>query len=112
MARLFADEGFPRLVTVAVRKYGHDVLTVQEAGLAGRGTPDAAILTYALAQKRAVLTWNRRDFIRLHRQFTSHSGIVVCTEDANFSAQAGRIHQAVESLPSLDNQLIRVNRPV
>jgi hypothetical protein len=32
MARLYADEQFPRVVSQLLRNTGHDVLTVQEAG--------------------------------------------------------------------------------
>ncbi|UXE60612.1 MAG: DUF5615 family PIN-like protein [Woronichinia naegeliana WA131] len=32
MARLYADEQFPRAVSQLLRNMGHDVLTVQEAG--------------------------------------------------------------------------------
>ena len=35
MARIYADEHFPRQVVQNLRSLGHDVLTVQEAGNAG-----------------------------------------------------------------------------
>jgi hypothetical protein len=35
MARLYADEQFPRPVVEHLRSLGHDILTVQEAGNAG-----------------------------------------------------------------------------
>jgi hypothetical protein len=40
MARLYADEQFPRAVSQLLRDMGHDVLTVQEAGNANLGIPD------------------------------------------------------------------------
>jgi hypothetical protein len=40
-----------------------------------------------------------------------HAGIIVCTKDDDAVALATRIHQAICNLPTLDNQLIRVNRP-
>lgn len=40
MARLYADEQFPRAVSELLRAMGHDVLTVQEAGNANQGIPD------------------------------------------------------------------------
>jgi hypothetical protein len=36
MARLYADENFPQPVVMGLRRLGHDVLTVQEAGKAGQ----------------------------------------------------------------------------
>ena len=67
MARLYADEDFPYPVVLELRRLGHDVLTVQEAGKAGQ--KDEAVLDEARADGRAVLTHNRRDFIHLHHSF-------------------------------------------
>lgn len=40
MASFYADEQFPFQVVVLLRKLGHDVLTVQEAGKANQRIPD------------------------------------------------------------------------
>jgi hypothetical protein len=81
MARLYADEDFPQPVTEELRRLGHDVRTVQEAGRAGQGIDDAEVLADATADQRAVLTHNHRDFKRLHRQGQPHAGIISCTQD-------------------------------
>jgi predicted nuclease of predicted toxin-antitoxin system len=65
VALLYADEHFPAEVVTELRRLGHDVQTVQETGQAGLKWPDSEILNYAAGQGRAVLTLNRRDFIRL-----------------------------------------------
>ncbi len=111
MARFYSNENFPLPVVEALRALGHDVLTVQEAGKANQEIPDDKVLAVASAENRTVLTINRRDFIRLHRQQPQHGGIIVCTADLDFTRQARRIHEAVAKLPSLADQLIRVNRP-
>lgn len=111
MARLYADEGFPRQVSQHLRALGHDVLTVQEAGQANQRISDEAVLAFATERDRAVLTVNRADFIRLHRQNTDHAGIIVCTEDIDREGLARRVHQAILAKKSLMGQLIRVNRP-
>lgn len=111
MARLFADENFPLPVVEELRRIGHDVLTIQEAGMANQRFPDEAILRFASADNRAVLTLNRKHFIRLHNTSSEHAGIIACTVDLDFAGQAVRIHEAVESRDSLDETLIRVNRP-
>lgn len=67
MARLCADEQFPRQVSDLLRAMGHDVLTVQQAGKANLGIADEAVLAFAISDDRAVLTLNRQDFIRLHK---------------------------------------------
>jgi predicted nuclease of predicted toxin-antitoxin system len=110
MARLYADENFDYPVVEYLRQFGHDVLTVQEAGQGGQKIPDAAVLAFAVSQGRAVLTFDRRDYRRLHRRVFPHSGIIVCKRD-DFAALAARIHQAIISCPNLDNQLLVVNRP-
>lgn len=56
MARLYADEDFPLPVVKELRRLGHDVRTVQEAGRAGQGIDDAQVLVDATADQRAVLT--------------------------------------------------------
>lgn len=64
-----------------------------------------------IAEKRTVLTFNRKDFIRLHRLNPVHAGIIACTEDGEFKALADRIHEAITFQGNLEAQLIRVNRP-
>jgi Domain of unknown function (DUF5615) len=112
MAKLNGDENFSFPVVEELRRLGHDVLTVQEAGQGNRGIGDAEVLAFAVAQGRAVLTFNRRHFIPLHQQAQLHRGILVCTRDDDVIALAVRIHQAIASLSDLDNQLLRINRPL
>ena len=111
MARLYSNENFPLPVVLALRKLGHDVVTIQETGNANKEYPDDAVVEAAAADNRAILTINRKDFIRLHRQISSHSGIVVCTADRNFVALAQRIHEAIEASMPLAGKLIRVYHP-
>ena len=111
MARLYADENFPLQVVVALRRLGHDVLTVLEAGQANQRIEDHDVLAFAVAAGRAVLTINRRDFRRLHQQQPNHRGIVVCSADIDTEGQAQRIHMAISASTSLDGMLIRINRP-
>jgi len=111
MAQLYADENFPLPVVEELRRLGHNVLTMHENGKAGQSIPDDEVLALASGSNRAVLTINRKHFIRLHRQDPEHAGIVVCTFDPDFGGQAERIHAVVESIGDLIGQLIRVNRP-
>jgi predicted nuclease of predicted toxin-antitoxin system len=110
MAELLADENFPFGAVVELRRLGHDVLRVEEVGLANRRIPDPDILAFAISQQRAVVTHNRRHYIKLHSRTPTHFGIV-CTQDVDFQALALRIHQALLNAPVLVNQLIRVNLP-
>lgn len=112
MARLYADENFPTPVAVALRRLGHDILTSHEAGRSGQAIPDDLVLDFAVAERRAVLTINRKHFIRLHKERPGHAGILVCTFDSDFIRQAVRIDGLLESNADLNGILIRVNRPV
>jgi Domain of unknown function (DUF5615) len=60
------------------------VLTVQEARNANLGIPDEDVLAFAVTNKRAVLTLNRIDFIRLHASQPNHAGIIVCATDRTY----------------------------
>jgi predicted nuclease of predicted toxin-antitoxin system len=111
MARLYANENFPAQVVEALRAAGHDVVTVRETGHAGVAFPDVDVLAFATRDGRAVLTLNRRHFIRLHQIQPNHSGIIVCTFDADFEGQARRIDDAIASAGALAGELLRVNRP-
>lgn len=108
MADLYADENFSYEVVERLRALGHNVLTVHEAGQQQK--PDPAVLAYATAAGRAVLTFNRRHFVRLHSKVATHAGIVVCTDD-DADVLANRIDQAIAACPGLDYQLIRVDLP-
>jgi predicted nuclease of predicted toxin-antitoxin system len=111
MARIYADEQFPRIVSELLRSIGNDVLTVQEAGNANLGIPDEDVLAFAISNDRAVLTLNRYDFIRLHRLKPDHAGIIVCTNDQDRPRLATRINDAISLEETLGGKLIRVHRP-
>ncbi|HMF16216.1 MAG TPA: DUF5615 family PIN-like protein [Gemmataceae bacterium] len=111
MADLYADENFNGKVVLLLLQLGHDVLTADQAGQAGQEIDDADVLAYAISLKRAVLTHNRKHFVKLHKRSAHHFGILVCTNDRDYQALADRIHNALLSEGSLDNRLIRVNKP-
>ena len=111
MARLYADEDFSYPAVEELRRLGHDVLTAQDAGEGGRARTDEEVLAFGTAQGRAVVTFNRRHFIRLHGRAGPHSGIIVCTRDPDPIELAARINQSIKTRARLENQLIRVNRP-
>ncbi len=93
-----------------LRTLGHDVLTVQEANKAEQKIPDNEVLSYAISLNRAVLTLNRHDFIRLHKQNTQHQGIIICKSNSDWEQIAQSIHETVITFESLSGQLVRVNR--
>jgi hypothetical protein len=90
MGHLFADENYPLPVVEELRGLGHDVVTMLQAGMANQRIPDDALLAYATSQSRAVLTLNRRHFVRLHNSGARHAGIIVCTFDPDFGRTRDR----------------------
>ena len=111
MASLYADEHMPANLVDALVALGHDVLTAADDGMASRNIDDREVLTRATFLHRAVITFNRWDFHRLHRLNPNHAGIVSCTDDADRSALAERIDAAVRLYSQLHGQLLRVIRP-
>ncbi len=110
MARLYADEDFPYPVVELLRSLGYDILTVQEAGNANQKIPDRSVLAFAIQENRAILTMNRRDFIKLHQLQPLHTGVIVFTSPNSWEDLALGIHNAIATHETLTNQLIRVNR--
>ena len=111
MARLYANENFPLQVVQALRGLGHDVLTVAEAGHANQAIPDEEVLAFAIRERSAVITLNRREFILLHSHKSDHTGIIVCAQDPDTDGQARRIHEAITRVDSLAGILLRIDLP-
>jgi hypothetical protein len=79
MARIYLDEdSMDRVLVVALRARGVDVLTALEAEMIERD--DAAHLAFATMNERVLLTCNTGDFCRLHQDCLNsertHFGIV------------------------------------
>jgi hypothetical protein len=111
LASLYADENVPLELVETLRRLGHDVLTAQEAGQANQAIADERVLDFAVERKRAVLTFNRWQFIRMHTVRPRHWGIIVCTVDLDIERQAARIHEAIRKVDRLEGVLLRVNLP-
>ena len=111
MARLYSDENFPLPAVEALRQFGHDVVTIYDAGKANQRYADEYVLQDASLDGRAVLTTNRKHFRRLHLQSLRHGGIIACTYDPDFVGQARRIHETLKTYDQLVGQLILIYRP-
>jgi len=75
--RFFFDHHMWGPLTVALRRYGIDVLTAYEAGMARDDDP--ALLAFASANGRMIVTFDS-DFVALHHAGTPHAGIAWCPE--------------------------------
>ena len=108
--RFYANENFPGPTVVELRRLGHDVLTTAQAGRSNLRIPDEDVVAFARGDRRAVLTLNRKDFIRIHAADDQHHGIVVCHEDLDFVRLATRVHGQVDGV-ELTGQLVRLPKP-
>jgi hypothetical protein len=110
VAKLYANENFPNPVVQELRRIGHDVLTVLETGRSDQAWPDHEVLAFATREQRALMTLNRKHFLRLHESSPAHAGIILCTLDLDFPGQAQRIHEAITAAGDLNRKVLRVNR--
>ncbi|MBE9068536.1 DUF5615 family PIN-like protein [Leptolyngbya cf. ectocarpi LEGE 11479] len=106
--RFYANENLTAELVETLRQLGHDVLTSYEAGNANQRIPDDQVLATATADGRAVLTFNRDDFLALHRQGVDHGGIVVCKDDSRVGELGKVLHDYLTTQESLRNRLLRV----
>ena len=108
MFRFYANENLAAELVNELRRLGYDVLTSREAGNANQGVPDNEVLSTAAVDGRCVVTFNRDDFLALHRQGMEHGGIVVCKDDPDRIELAKVLHEYLVTQQSLHNRLIRV----
>ncbi len=76
---MFLDEDVHFALAVTLRKRGHDVIHAQE--LHRKGKSDEEQLSYAIKEKRCLLSFNVKDFVLLHNKYAQngweHYGIMI-----------------------------------
>jgi hypothetical protein len=102
--RLYLDEDIiSRALVKALIARSVDVLTSKEAKLIQ--IPDERHLQYATELHRTVLTFNVRDFARLHREYMStgkhHAGIIV-SDQLQVGVIVRRLLKLLTSLSATD----------
>lgn len=79
LIKLYLNEDVHTKLAKALRQRGFDAITTVEAGMLG--TTDEEQLALAVSQGRVILTFNRGDYARLHKQYAEHGwkhcGIIV-----------------------------------
>lgn len=108
--RLYANENFPMAMVERLRGFSCDVLTSYDASQANRGIPDEEVLRFATQQNRTVITFNRDDFVALHRNGQSHAGIIICKDDRDYLGQVAVLHGYLLEIDSLSDRLIRIKK--
>lgn len=79
---IYTDEDMHGQVAPQLRRRGFDTLSTPEVG--NLELSDEEQLDFAIQNKRAVLSFNRRDFCRMHAEYLTsgrkHYGIIVSTQ--------------------------------
>jgi hypothetical protein len=99
--RLLLDEHLSPRLAAELSKAGHDVVTAAEAGL--RQAADSGLFRQAVAERRAVVTANYRDFRPLHELHLSrgelHYGLILVPRRLSLGlAGLGRLAEAFARL--------------
>lgn len=81
--KIHLNEHLSPSLAIQLRKHRFDVTSSQEAKLLSE--PDEVQLAYAASQQRAILTFNIRDFSRIHDRYLAeekeHWGIIFSTRE-------------------------------
>jgi predicted nuclease of predicted toxin-antitoxin system len=110
-AALYLDEDVSGLVARLVRGRGYDVLTVREAGQAGKSDPEQ--LAFATGDGRTIVTHNRRDFEPLASEYAvrgqNHHGIIIAVRRSPYEL-AQLLVNILDQLTAdeMQNQLIYI----
>jgi uncharacterized protein with PIN domain len=79
MIKLYLDEDVHKKVAIALRLKGYDVVSAHE--IQKQSLSDSQQLKYAIAEQRAIFTFNAGDFNRLHKEYINsgrnHFGILL-----------------------------------
>ncbi|MEM9836997.1 MAG: DUF5615 family PIN-like protein [Bacteroidota bacterium] len=111
MHLLLKDEDFPIETFNKLKEYGHDVLTLNDLALNNIKYSDDKVLETAKSLNRAVVTHNRRDFIKLHKyRVEPHFGIIICKRFEDDIELADAIHELIKDR-EIKDELLRVIRP-
>ncbi len=82
LAQLYLDEDIHKRVAYALRLRGFDVVSTSE--VSNVGFSDSEQLAYAVAEKRALVTFNVVDYVKLNKEYLlshkDHHGIIVSSQ--------------------------------
>ena len=109
MIRLYLDEDVHKQVALALRLRGYDVVSVHELGM--WNLSDEEQLALATQDHRAIFTFNRGDFAKLHDNWLSlgksHNGIIT-SKQLTLSETIQRLNKVLyaKKAVEIENQLI------
>ncbi len=100
--RFYLDEDLSQVVAQLARDMGIDVLSAQESGR--RGLSDAEQMSFAVQERRCLVTVNCRDYIPFCREYAAqelpHFGVLCLSA----SIRAERFHTVAVALARYDRE--------
>ncbi len=103
--KLLLDEMLPAAIAEQLRRRGHVVVAVAEQPEL-RGLPDPELFEHCTLEVRAIVTYNRDDYLELDRQYRSqertHNGVVILNP-RRFPQGAATIGALISSLETFLN---------
>ena len=110
--RIYLDEDVHTFIAQALRLRGWQALTTEEARR--RSTTDLEQITFATDHEYAILTYNIRDFPRLHHEIVTrgetHAGIIAAKrEDPHRNVRALLNLLTARSAEAMRGQLVYLN---
>lgn len=107
---LLGDEDFNHKVLKVLAEASYDVTSIRELGLDRKWFSDEDVLKTAIELNRIVLTHNKKDFIKLHRNTEWHPGIITCYQTADYEVLANQVLNLLQEVDSFESKLYRINR--
>lgn len=108
MRLLFADEHVPIAIVDELIQRGASVLTLKELDLENEGIADDRVLEIAARYSSTVITFNRKDFIKLHRREIPHGGIILCKYNMPLDMLIDKIMDLLAAENDFSNRLFRM----
>ena len=112
--RLFTDEDVTWRIAAALQAQGYDVESTKGAKRARQRIPDYSQLKYAIQEGRAILTFNRDDFVQLHHQWQvngwTHRGIIVADQISDLGELTRRVKLHLDTVhpTAQENQVLEL----
>ena len=101
--QLYLDENVQVDLAPALRRAGYDVLSTKEANCLGCSDPEQ--LEFAVASRRAIFTYNTKDYVLLYTEYAlkarEHHGIIV-SPWLSVSGVFGRMQRLLTTLTPED----------
>ncbi len=110
--KIYLNENLSWKIAKALREYGYDVVSSYEVGMNAKD--DDAQFDFAVSEKRAVLTNNFGDFVRLCDEYASsgkdHCGVIFTTK-CEMGAMISRLRKLLENVTAgqMENQIRWLN---